>query len=270
MISLWRCLERLISIERWTLHWTVDLHLTATASGSKQIKIGRLTWSTSNGSPDLHRTADILREEPRSTRDRGPIVARSWSDRPTIVPNRRIRILIYGSSTIAARSPGNQNPIAARSCPRSGLIQCQNWEDSSRDSSDDPAQRNFSHDPIKSRPRPRQLPTIFGLMLPLKSHVFLPCSSTFDRFVKELSEFRGRSLVHRDPPAFRLDCEAIGAGLIANFSLISSNFPLEFRTSARKNPSKFASIHENWSPILAGIGLVVRFNRLSGGNLSFY
>ena len=79
----------------------------------------------------------------------------------------------------------------------------------------------------------------------LKACISLFCSGTFDRFVKELSEFQGRSLVHREPPAFRLDCDAIGAGLIANSSLISSNFPLEFRTSARKNPSKFASIHEN-------------------------
>ena len=47
------------------------------------------------------------------------------------------------------------------------------------------------------------------------------------------------------PSPFRLDCEAIGAGLITNFSLISSNFPLEFRTSTRKNTSKFASIHKN-------------------------
>ena len=85
----------------------------------------------------------------------------------------------------------------------------------------------------------------------------------------KLSKFRGRSLGHRDPPAFRLDCEAIGEGLITNFSLISLNFSLEFWTSTRKNPSKFASIHENWSPILAEIGLV-RFDRLSGGNLSFY
>ena len=74
---------------------------------------------------------------------------------------------------------------------------------------------------------------------------FSLCSPTFDRFVKELSEFQGRSLVHRDPPAFRLNCEAIGAGLIANSSLILSNFHLEFQTSARKNPSKFALIHEN-------------------------
>ena len=104
----------------------------------------------------------------------------------------------------------------------------------------------------------------------LKACIPLSCSLTFDRLVKKLSKFRGRSLVHRVLPAFRLDCEAIGAGLITNFSLISSNFPLEFRTSTRKNPSKFASIHENWSTILAAIGLVVRFDRLSGGNLSFY
>ena len=93
---------------------------------------------------------------------------------------------------------------------------------------------------------------------------------TFDRFVKELSEFRGRSLVHRDPPAFILDSEGIGAGLIANSSLISSNFPLEFRKSVRKDPSKFTPIRVNWSLILMEIGLIVRFDRLSRGNLSFY
>ena len=102
-----------------------------------------------------------------------------------------------------------------------------------------------SHDASIPLPRPPLLPSKSSLTLPLKTCISLLCSLTFDRFVKELSEFPGRSLVHRDPPTFRLDCEAIGAGLIANFSLISSNFSLEFRTSARKNPSKFASIHEN-------------------------
>ena len=97
----------------------------------------------------------------------------------------------------------------------------------------------------ESLPRPPLLPSKSGLIFPLKACISPLCSSTFDRFVKELSEFRGRSLVHRDPPVFRLDCEAIGAGLITNFSLISSNFPLQFRTSARKNPSKFTSIHKN-------------------------
>ena len=88
--------------------------------------------------------------------------------------------------------------------------------------------------------------------------------------MKELSKFRGRSLVHRDFPAFRLDSEGIGAGLITNSSLISSNFPLEFRKSVRKDPSKFTPIRANWSLILVAIGLVVRFDQLSRGNLSFY
>ena len=95
-------------------------------------------------------------------------------------------------------------------------------------------------------------------------------NGTFDRFVKELSEFRGRSLVHRGPPAFRLNSEGIGAGLITNSFLISSNFPLEFRKSVRKDPSKFTPICANWSLILVAIGLVVIFDRLSRGNLSFY
>ena len=88
--------------------------------------------------------------------------------------------------------------------------------------------------------------------------------------MKELSEFRGRSLVHRDPLAFRLNSEGIGEGLITNSSLISSNFPLEFRKSVRKDPSKFTPIRANWSLILVAIGLVVRFDRLSRGNWCFY
>ena len=104
----------------------------------------------------------------------------------------------------------------------------------------------------------------------LKACISLSCSSTFDRFVKELSKFRGRSLVHRDHPAFRLNSEGIGAVLITNSSLISSNFSLEFRKSVRKDPSKFTPIRANWSLILMAIRLVVRFDRLSRGNLSFY
>ena len=113
---------------------------------------------------------------------------------------------------------------------------------------------------MDSTPRPHQLPTIVGPVSPLQTHVLLLCLSTFDRFVKELSEFRGKSLVHRDPPAYRLNSEGIGAGLILNSSLISSNFPLEFRKSVRKDPSKFTPIRVNWSLILVAIGLVVRFD----------
>ena len=139
--------------------------------------------------------------------------------------------------TIDARSWRDRGPIMAP-------IEAESRPICGQSRSYDVAPRNRSHNPCKSPPRPHQSAIIFGRNFPLKTHVFLLSSSTFDRFVKELSKFRGRSLVHHDPPMFKLDCEAIRAGLIANFSLISSNFLLEFRTSARKNPSKFASIHE--------------------------
>ena len=176
----------------------------------------------------------------RSWPDRGPIVARSWCDRGLIFEAK------------STQQTANSGPIhrdieamfhAHRIAPSTLQIR--------------------AHEPLH-HPRPS------GQFSSLKACISLLCSSIFDRLVKKLSEFRGRSLVHRVPPAFRLDCEAIGAGLITNFSLISSNFPLEFRTSTRKNPSKFASIHENLSPILGAIGLLVRFDRLSAGNLSFY
>ena len=108
-----------------------------------------------------------------------------------------------------------------------------------------PLSANRSHDALIPRPRPPLSPTISGQFPSLKACISLFCSSTFDRFVKELSKFRERSLVHRDPPAFRLNSKGIGAGLITNSSLISSNFPLEFRKSVRKDPSKFTPIHEN-------------------------
>ena len=120
-----------------------------------------------------------------------------------------------------------------------------------------------AHDPLHHSRFQAQFPS-------LKSHVLLHCSSTFDQFVKELSKFRGISLVHCDSPAFRLNSKGIGAGLITKSSLISSNFPFEFRKSVGKDPSKFTPIRANWSLILAAIVLVVRFDQLSRGNLSFY
>ena len=108
---------------------------------------------------------------------------------------------------------------------------------------------------LENRPHERvNCPRSSGQFPSLKACISLLCSSTFDQFVKELSKFRGRSLVHRDPPAFRLNSEGIGAGLITNSSLISSNFPLEFRKSVRKDPSKFTPIRANWSLILVAIG----------------
>ena len=175
---------------------------------------------------------------PRSTHDRGLIAVRSWPDRGAIVVLLKVKLKQI--------SPPNWSGIEATTSP----------------------QGTAPTTPLISPHDRLYCPRIWA-NFPFKKPCISPYSSTFDRFAKELSKFRGRSLVHRDPLAFRLDCEAIGAGLIANFSLISSNFSLEFRTFARTNPSKFASIYKNWSPILVAIGLVVRFDRLSGGNLSF-
>ena len=220
---------------------------------------------------------------------RTTIDARSWPDRRTIVARfvrdrgafrakmeRKHRGIKGASifSLIDVRSGhdrGLLRAIAAEIVARKKRKSCQKLRPiHGQHGRCDVAPRNRSHEDIKPPPRSPLPPTNSDQFPSLKSHVFLLCSSTSDRLVKKLSEFRGRSLVHRVPPAFRLDCEAIGAGLITNFSLISSNFPLEFRTSTRKNRSKFSSIDENWSPILVEIGLVLRFDRLSGGNLSFY
>ena len=234
----------------------------------------------------FHRTADALRN--LGPRDRAIVTLQSPEDRSNGVEE------LWKNSTIAVRSsrdwgaymvespPFEWRAIDERPGPRSwrdrgpivGLFEAEIKAD--LDEIEAMIVINGSS-PLHDRSWPSirlhdrvNRPRSSGQFPSLKACISLLCSSTFDRFMKELSEFRGRSLVHRDPPAFRLDCEAIGAGLIANFSLISSNFPLEFRTSTRKNPTKFASIHENWSPILEAIGLVVRFDRLSGGNLSFY
>ena len=178
------------------------------------------------------------------------------------------------STTIVARSRCVRGPIAARSWrnswPFRRKIEANPWPICGQSRSYVVAPRSGSHDPCKPSPRSPLSPKISSKFPSLKACISLLCSSTFDRFVKELSEFRGRSLVHRDPPAFRLNSEGIGAGLITNSSLISSNFPLEFRKSVRKDPSKFTPIRANWSIILVAIGLVVRFDRLSRGNLSFY
>ena len=87
--------------------------------------------------------------------------------------------------------------------------------------------------------------------------------------MNELSDLKERSGVLCDPPAFRLDVDQIGAGLFTNFHRISSNFPLERRTSARKKSRKIHFSQSDLKPIFAAIGLVVRFDWLSGGDLSF-
>ena len=214
------------------------------------------------------------RELVEELHDRGAIEPRSWSVQgginSTIVRQEVVRIC----SEIDAQSTYDQATIVVDPGEKHGqeeaeiMAKLRPIHGQSR--SCDVAPRNRSHY-LSNRLHDRlQLATIFGPISSLKTHVTLLCSSTFDRFMKEISEFRGRSLVHRDPPVLRLNSEGIGAGLITNSSLISSNFPHEFRKSVRKDPSKFTPIRANWSLILVAIGLVVRFDRLSRGNLSFY
>ena len=243
-------------IGRWTL-FTIKAYVIARSWSSIYLKLNRAAWR-------------IRRRTPWSRSDRTAIVALpSWNqghDARHMIPRNVTSFLKRNFSDRGFFLKRNWK----RSWPDHCAFRSKIEADLSRNWSHEAAQEIRPHDAIKPRPRPLQLPTIFRLIFPLITHVFSLCYSTFDRFMKELRKFRGRSLVHHDPPAFTLDCKAIGAGLITNFSLISSNFPLEFRTSTRKNLSKFASIHENWSPILVEIALVVRFDRLSRGNLSFY
>ena len=58
------------------------------------------------------------------------------------------------------------------------------------------------------------------------------------RFVAEL---KPQSMPTESPPRRHQTTSTIAS--IAH--VFEPNFPLEFRTSTRKNPSKFASIHEN-------------------------
>ena len=221
------------------------------------------------------RTATTNRgRTPRSRPDRAAIAARSSRNHTPFVVESIPRLLSSSFEESGARSTldrGRSWSIARRTWPILKLSFEAKFKPFRRGFEATTHAQGSASTTLENRPHERvNCLWSSGQFPSLKACISLLCSSTFDRLVKKLSEFRGRSLVHRVPPAFRLDCEAIGAGLITNFSLISSNFPLEFRTSTRKNPSKFASIHENWSPILAAIGLVVRFDRLSRCNLSFY
>ena len=218
------------------------------------------------------------RRTPRSRPDRTAIAARSSRDRCSfsggIASRRPDDDRRSTKMKIMARSQRDSGPIVALSRPDRAENHAFFEEKLKlvlRGIEATTQAQGSASTTLENRPHERvNCPCSSGQFPSLKACISLLCSSTFDRLVKKLSEFRGRSLVHRVPPAFRLNSEGIGAGLIKNSSLISSNFPLEFRKSVRKDPSKFTLIRGNWRLILVAIGLVVRFNRLSRGNLSFY
>ena len=140
--------------------------------------------------------------------DRSPIVTRSRRDWSSIVPRLGPLSAWNRFHSIGRHATRDQDhdhgPIAALSWPDRGMIVV-HLKPKSRLTylkfrSYDAAPENRAHDPEKPLPRPPLLPMIFGPISSLITHVLLPFFLTIDRFVKELSEFRGRSLVHRDPP----------------------------------------------------------------------
>ena len=176
----------------------------------------------------------------------------------------------WKNSTIVVRSNRDRNAIQPRSqCDRAAIVahlerswhMVMSWL--------------MAHDPraivaINPTSRPDQTAAKIEQKFPLKRRCIPPYFLNFWLIREEIKQIWRKSKVLRDPLMFKLNCKAIGAGLMANFLLISSNFSLEFRTSARKKSRKFALIHVNWSLILAEIRLVVRFDWSSSGNLSFY
>ena len=133
--------------------------------------------------------------------DRSPIVTRSRRDRSSIVPRldllssrnhsklrrwRLTEIQIHDRRSIMAWSWPDRATIWARVEAKLKSILCGIEAASSPQRIAPTTSSNNAHDRFH-RPRFRaQFPS-------LKTHVLLLCSSTFDRFVKELSEFRGRS-----------------------------------------------------------------------------
>ena len=262
--------DLLLTVDGWGSH---DLHRMAAIVRDLGDARGAITItsSPSNGGESSWKNSTIAA---RSNRDCGAIGPRSWLLQggigATILPLDRTAINWWPGS----RSTHDRGAITVQSWPDCGVImfslkQKLRWI-YRKSGSHDTAQGNCFHNPAKQLPRSHQTASKLGLILPLKL-VYSPFFSlnlwSIHEGIKQISRNISSSSWS---PTFRLDCEEIRAVSITNFSLISSNFPLEFRTSTRKNPRKFVSIHENWSPILEAIELVVRFHGLSGGNLSFY
>ena len=139
-------------------------------------------------------------QEPRSTRDRSMIIAQLWPDRRAIV----------------AHSSQNQEP----------------W-----------SLQLMGHDhraivAIKTISWPDQTVRNWCGNLPLKTNVSPLYFSTLDWILKELSDLKERIWVLHDPPMFRLDFDQNRSEIDHEFHRISSDFPLEHWTSARKKSSQ--------------------------------
>ena len=278
MGDTWHHLERPISIAVRSSSSGVDSNPTVWSSSHRE-RLGiarfssdgcnrswswRRTWSYHDHKISIERRRKLMEElhdrgaiEPRSRCDRAAIVAPSTRNRSDDSPTWSDGVWLMTRITIDARSWPDRGVIVV---PLKWKLRRIYRTSGSHDT----ARGNRFHDLAKLLPRSHQTASKSGLIFTLKTHVILPCSSTFDRFMKELSEFRSRSLVHRDPPP-RFD--SIAKQLERDWSQIS---PWIHRIFPLNSERPRGRIHKNWSPILAEIGLVVRFDWLSGGNLSFY
>ena len=138
-----------------------------------------------------------LRRHVEELHDRGPIEPRSSRDRGAYAMESSPSIKTMTYSDLGSWLTHDRGPIVTRSCWKTwsfwGYCEAKSKRISSRSWSHDAAPTNRSHDFAKPPPRPLQLATISGQFPSLKSCISFLCSSTFDRLVKKLSEFRGRS-----------------------------------------------------------------------------
>ena len=133
--------------------------------------------------------------------DRSSIGPRSWRDRAAIGELQRWNRLQTTGRRPTIDQDDDYGPIAARSWPDRGPIVLEFVAFSKRNSSSFPTDlKPQSHaietasTTLENRPHERvNCPRSSGPISSLKSDVVLHCSLTFDRLVKKLSEFRGRS-----------------------------------------------------------------------------
>ena len=110
----------------------LDLHRTTNASLSgRSPSDDRRKWIKINNDQTAYlifiEWRACFREEPRSTRDRHPIIARSWSDRSTFTRSLRDSWKLLDRSSIARQSKPDRHAIVARSKRDRGMIDVRSW-----------------------------------------------------------------------------------------------------------------------------------------------
>ena len=184
--NTWRLENRSIIIKRRSR----DCDQTASSGAAwnslaRQILIS--SRSPSDGGEDSWKNSTIA---VRSNRDRGAIEPRSWVFRRGIISIGSDSDRLSSGIMIDTRSWPDRGPIVG-SCEAKLKL---NWGRIHHNfGSYKATPRNLSHDASNPPPRPIQSPRSSGQFPSLKACISLLCSSTFDRLVKKLSEFRGRS-----------------------------------------------------------------------------